>query len=274
MKIKTPNIIFPAIVCALALSLHAEKTIRGFSFEQAVGASYDPVGLLLDTKLTYRTPFIDKQGPLWESTKLELGVQNEWTPADNLLSIRAAFEPVGFFDVCAKAGYFLMYDGLGYGCFRMETRENAYDPQTQQQNKRGGARGYWLSITPALKAKIGRFIMLNSLTINRIAIDGQNYFLEVRSYLPHRVKDKDLVNNAYLLYECSGSVLTGMTMKSEFVYGASLQSHRLCLVAVIKNMPLPLQHSFIAINAGLYLLDPLFNRQMFLGFLVGREFRL
>jgi hypothetical protein len=274
MKIKILIVLFSVIVCTTAFSLYAEKTIQGFSTEQAIGASYDPLGLFLDTKLSYRTPFVDKKGPLWESTKLELGVQNEWTPADNLLSIRAAFEPIGFFDVCAKAGYFLMFDGLGYGCFRMETPDRAYDLRTQKNNKPVAAQGYWLSIAPTLKAKIGRYIMLNSLTINRIAIDGQNYFLEIRSYLPHRVKDVDLVNNAYMLYECSESVLTGITMKSEFVCGTSLRSHRLCAMAVIKNKPIILKHSFIAVNAGFYFLDPLFSRQVFLGCLVGREFGL
>lgn len=272
MNNKNPIIVF-VFVCALALSLFAEKVQQGFVAEQAVGASYDPLGLILDTKLSYKIPFVNKSGPLWESTRLELGVQNEWTPADNLVSVRATFEPVGFFDLCAKAGYFLMYNGLGYGCFRMWSPDSAYDLKTQQRLKSTGARGYWLSVTPTLKAKVGRLIVLNSLTINRIAIDGQNYFLEVRSYLPHRVKDVDLVNNAYLLYEWSESIIAGITMKNEFVAKVSVQSNRLCAMAVFKDAILPLKHSYVAINAGLYLNDPLFAHQMFLGCLAGKEIR-
>lgn len=269
------NTIFAfAFVCALSFSLFAEKAQKGFSAEQAGGASYDPLGLILDTKVFYKIPFVKKNGPLWETTRLELGVQNEWTPADNLLSVRATFEPIGFFDVCAKAGFFFMYTGLGYGCFRMESPMNTYDPKNQEHEKTTVARGYWLSMTPTLKAKVGRVIVLNSATINRVSIDGQKYFLEVRSYLPHGVKDMDLINNAYLLYECSGSVIVGITMKSEFVVDASVQSQRLCAMTVLKSAILPLKSSFCAIQAGLYLDDPLFAHQIFLGCLAGKEFRL
>jgi hypothetical protein len=252
----------------------AEKTEKGLFFNQSIGVSYNPLGLLLDSKLFYRFPLINKSGLLWESTGIETGIQNEWTPADNNLSARVTVEPIAVCDIVFKAGFYGMYNNLGYGCFRLALPDDAYGPNAQKKIGPTNAFGYWLSVTPTLKAKLGRFIILNSLAINRVAIDGNGYFLEVRSYLPHRTRDNDIINDTYLMVECTKWLITGTTYRYVYVTGTSARSQRLSAIAIFKPQGKFLSGSFAAINAGAYLDDPLFTRTMYVGGIFGKEFRL
>jgi hypothetical protein len=263
------------IVFVLVIAdVHGEKTEPGLFTSQAVGASYNPLGLLVDSKLLYTSRLFQKSGILWESTKLRLGLQNEFTPADNLFSLRAECEPVAFFDVTVKCGVFSMFNTLGYGCFRMSTFDEPYDLKTQDRTGRGNALGYWASVSPTLKARAGRIIALNTLNVDRIAINGEGRFLELHSYLPHKTSDLDLVNNTLLLYENSAMLLTGLSFKNTYVDGTSLFSQMLSGMAILKSAPTSTHRQFLLINAGAYLQDPLFAKSVYLACMAGRDFKL
>lgn len=253
---------------------HAEKTQPGFFFSQAIGGSYNPLGLILDTKLLWRAALVPKDGLLWESTKVEAGIQNEWTPADNILSARLDIEPIAFFGLICKAGSYGMFNELGYGCYRISSPASPYGPQALKSIVSTDAHGYWISVAPTLKAKFGRLIVLNTTTVDQLAVDGTGYFLEVRSYLPHRTRDLDVTNDAFVLAECNPWLLAGATYHYAYVKGTSLQSQRLCAMAIVQPTSPALKATFAAANVGTYVQDPLFNRTFFLGCLVGAEFRL
>jgi len=263
-----------AIVASFII-VHAETTAPGIIFSPAIGICYNPLGLLIDTKLLHTSPLVKKVGLLWESTKTRIGVQNEWTPADNLLSVRFECEPIAFFDVTVKAGFFSMFDALGYGCFRMaDGAAGEYNLKTQDREGRGSAGGYWISVTPTVKAKIGRIIALNTLAVNRISIDGPGRFLELHSYLPHKTIDVDLVNNTIALYECSQKILAGMSFKNTYVYGTSRFSQQISGMAIFKTAPIARLPRFLLLNAGMYLKDPLFTNKIYLAFLAGADIKV
>jgi hypothetical protein len=262
------------LLAVVVISAHADKTEAGLYFDQSIGASWNPLGVLLDSKLLYALPLIDKSGFLWESTKLEAGLQNEWTPADNVLSARLTVEPIAFFDVVCKAGLYGMYNNLGYGCYRLASPKDPYGPAAQKTLVPGDANGYWVSVAPTLKAKLGRFIVLNTTTINCVSIDGDGYFLEIRSYLVHRTKDVDVVDNFCVLAQCTQWLLAGATYRYADVMGAQAQSQRLCAMAIVKPAASKFKGAFAAVQAGPYPADPLFLHSFFFGCLVGTEFRL
>lgn len=256
------------------ISTRADKTQAGLYFDQAIGASFNPLGVLLDSKLQYTFPLINKNGILWESTKVEAGFQNEWTPADNVLSARIAVEPVAFFDIVCKAGLYGMYNALGYGCYRLASPAVPYGPDAQRVLVPGDAHGYWVSVAPTLKARLGRFVALNTTTVNCLSIDGDGYFLEIRSYLVHRTRDVDVIDNAYVLAQCTQWLLAGATYRYADVLGTKAQSQRLCAMAIVKPTPSKFKGAFAAVQAGPYLADPLFSHSVFFACLVGAEFSL
>jgi len=85
-------------------------------------------------------------------------------------------EPIAVFSLVCKAGFYNMYNALGYGCFRLDSPNEAYGPQAQKSMKPANARGYWVSAAPTLKAKVWRLILMNTTTINQLALNGSGYF--------------------------------------------------------------------------------------------------
>jgi len=263
------------VILALFFNVYAEKTGPGLFFSPAIGISYNPLGLLIDTKLLYTAPFIKKEGILWESTKVRIGMQNEWTPADNLISLRAEFEPVAFFDITVKAGFFSMFNALGYGCFRMtDGTTGLYDLKTQDQAGRNNAHGYGVSVSPTLKARVGKVIAVNTFSVNRIAINGTGSFLELHTYLPRKTRDEDLTNNTIALYESSPTLLAGVSFKNVYIYGTERFSQQLSGMAIFKTAPRSPRPRFFLINGGMYLKDPLFTHNIYLACLAGADFKL
>lgn len=252
----------------------AEKAKQGLFFSQSIGASYDPLGLLLDSRLLYRVPLVNKPGILWESTKLDAGIQNEWTPADNVASGRIELEPAAFCSVVCKAGYYNLFNELGYGCYRLDSPSQPYGPQAQKSMKPASAQGYWVSVAPTLKAQLWRIIVLNTATVSRLSINGSGYFLEVRSYLPHRTTDVDVINDAFVLAQCSPWLLAGATYRYAYVKDASVRSQRACALAIVKPTSGALKGAFAAVEAGAYFQDPFLNRTVYVGCAAGVDFRL
>ena len=263
--------LFILVVASAAI---AQKTDDGLFFSQSIGASLNPLGVILDSRLFGRLPLVKKPGLLWESTNIAGGVQNEWTPADNVASGRVSMEPVAFFELVCKAGVYDMYNLLGYGCFRLGSPKDAYGPDAQRKLTPDNARGYWISVAPTLKAKLWRLVALNTVTVNQLGINGTGYFLEVRSYLPHRTNDLDVINEAYLLAECSPWLLAGATYRFAYVTGTALRSQRLCAIAIVKPTRPALKSTFAAVTVGFYPQDPLFNHRYFVGCMLGADFRL
>jgi hypothetical protein len=265
----------PALfVLALFSAGLAQSTGNGLFFSQSIGVGYNPGGIGLDSRLFYRLPVVRKPGLLWESTNIEAGIQNELSPADNVASARFSVEPIAFFDLVCKAGVYNLYNLLGNGCVRLKSPTDAYDPDAQPNPLPDNARGYWISIAPTLKAKVSRLIVLNTATVNWLGINGTGYFLEWRSSLPHRTNDLDIMDDAYLLAECTTWLLAGATYHYAYVTGTKLCSHRLCAIAIIKPTYPPLKSTYAAVIAGFYPQDPHYNHRFSAGCLIGADFRL
>gem|GEM_PF-1301874 len=266
------NAIAPFLVIVFCTT--AQDSEPGLFFSQSIGASYNPLGIILDSRLCYKSPLVRNTGLLWKSTNIQAGIQNEWTPADNVASARFSIEPVAFFELVCKAGFYNMYNLFGYGCYRFASSANAYGPDVQRNLKPDNARGYWISVAPTIKAKFGRIIALNTLTISGLGLNGTGYFLEVRSYLPHRATDIDIADDAYLLAECLPWLMAGATYHYAYVLNAALRSQRLCTIAIVKQTRQALKSTYAAVTAGFYPQDPLFNHTFYIGCLVGADLRL
>jgi alkylhydroperoxidase/carboxymuconolactone decarboxylase family protein YurZ len=61
--------------------LSAEKAKKGFYLNQSIQGSFNPLGLQFLTQAYYRIPLVNKEGILWESTKIDIGLQNNLSPA-------------------------------------------------------------------------------------------------------------------------------------------------------------------------------------------------
>jgi len=269
----------PKNLLASALTILCSYAFVGFAdqalyYSQSAGFSENPLGILVETGARYHLPLSKSKNILWTNTKIDLGFQNGWTPADDFFGLRIAFEPIGVFDVTLKAGYYGMFDTFGYGYFDMPTSSSPYDDKVRKTLDPSSVNGWWLSAAPRFKVKIGHVLAIDCVTANYFFMHSPGYFLEVRSFTIHQSKDIDVQNDLYGLYEFSGTLFAGANFHTITVRNSGVFSDRLSAVAVITPALKHIESPFIATMAGLYLRDPLFHMHGYVGLQTGFELKL
>jgi hypothetical protein len=255
--------LFVIALCIAAfqgLAADAART-QELVFTQAAGVQGNPLGCVLDSRLGYILPLVKKPGILWETTKIELGVQNDWTPTDDFIGARIVIEPIAFFDLTARMGFFVLYDLLTYGYFSMASPDEEYTTSISSDKESTTKYGWWLSLAPAIKLKIRKLILAHSFTLNRIQLDAEGYYLEMRTYTIHRTKDSNLCNDSYGLWEIRPVLMAGLTHRYLHVAGTSVKSQRLSAIGIVSPPTRRLKALRIIVTAGAYLDDPLFKHK-------------
>ncbi len=259
----------------LFLNSFSQRAVSGWWYSQSAGFSWNPLGVLVDGKLIRRVAlYPEKEGILWESCKMEFALQEEWTPADNLFSFKYTIQPIAFLELNFKAGSFIQFNELGYGSFRPESPDYPYDASTRKNVGYKDAYGYWLAFNPVLKLKIENIILLDNITVNRIAVNGNGFYHEVRSHLIHKTKDTDITNDLFLFYKFNSLIMSGVRYRLIKVFGSQAESHLVCCAALLTPEAPQLKNTWLFLSIGGYPADPLFKHREYIGVLAGKDFAL
>lgn len=261
-------------ICLLLTTSQAQKAERGIYNYNSFGAGYNPLGVLLDNRLYMRLPLSSKPGVLWESTKLDIGLQSSWTPADEMIGFLVTIEPIALFSLTATAGFYGMYNTFGYGFYAFPSAKEHYGPDLPKNIDPQSAGGAWYSLSPELRLKVSHFIFVNTVTADYVSINHTGYFLELRNYTLRKTKDTDLMNDANLLFEFNQNLLAGCVYHYLSVFGTSIKSHRISALAIRLFPDTKFGSLFAAVTAGYYPSDPAFNRTFYLGAMAGMDLRL
>ena len=265
------------LLSALALfclPVFVSSAEQGFFLSQSAGFCENPLGVLVETGALYRIPLSDSKNILWKSTKFDIGLRNGWTPADDFFGLHIAFEPIALFDITFRAGYYGMFDALGYGYYDMRTTSSPYNDKTRKDLDPSSVNGWWCMAAPRLKLKIGHVLAVDCVTADYFSMQSTGYFLEIRSYTIHKTKDIDIQNDAYALYELSGMVRAGANYHTITVRGTGVFSDRLSAVAIVTPELKQFESPFIAVLVGFYFRDPLFRMHAYFGAQAGFELKL
>ena len=265
-----------AVMAVAVLTLRpaiADKAERGIFSDNSFGASFNPLGVLLENSISARLPLSSRPGMLWESARFEAGLQSSWTPADEIFGLRVYYEPVAFFSLTGTAGAYGMYNTLGYGLYPFSSARDPYGPGLPKDVSPQSAGGTWCSLSPELKLKAGHCILVNTVTANFISLGGPGFYLEVRSFALHKNRDADLADNVNLLYEFDKRLLAGCVYRYFEVFGARIESHRVNALAVGLFPSSRFGNAFAAATAGYYVADPAFAHSAYLGMMVGTELK-
>jgi len=262
------NILLVAVSLIIFISqtyTFAEKTEKGLYFSQDLGASFNPLGVLLDTRLFYRLPLSSWSGILWESTRFDFGLQNEWTPADDFIGARFVIQPVAFFDLAFKIGFFGMYDLFGYGFFGFDSPDASYSSKVLDGLNPETVPGWLVSAVPTLKFQVKSLIIANAFALNRFMMKGSGYFLEVHSYTLHKTKDTDFQNDTYLMYKFTDIFTAGPVLRVQRVFGTSVKTERVCIIGILKPRTKRFYDAYTLAIAGVYIRDPLYKHTPYIG---------
>ncbi|MGO8693800.1 MAG: hypothetical protein ACLQMF_09040 [Rectinemataceae bacterium] len=245
-----------ALVAGAAALLFADPAARGFYVDQNVEAAINPLGVQLGTKLFYRMPLVPKKGLLWESTKIDLGLVNDLSPAYDFIGGFVDIRPIAVFDIAFTAQFAGYYSGLGYGFRDLSGYDAAFDPSTLASLPSRNTTGYILSAAPTLQFALGPFAFADTLQIMYFDVDGgEGYFYETYANCVLAKRDTELTNNVYALATILPGIMLGLNDSILFVPASGYESHALQAVGIASKAFTPRLSFYAALMAGIYLED-------------------
>ena len=221
------------LLAFVAAGISAQKTREGFFLDQGIQASCNPLGVQLVTKTYYRFPLVRADGILWESTKIDLGVQNSLSPAYDMLGVYIDIAPIAIFDLALSAQAVGYYNGFGFGFYDLSGYSSGFDSASLEALPSRNAMGYVFSAAPTLKLAFGPIVMANtSSLIYFYADDGNGFFYERIGNCVLRKSDIELSNQAYLLATIMPGLLAGLNDCLVYVPESGYLSHRLTALGI------------------------------------------
>ena len=206
------GIAFVAALFSLAVPLSAQEAgATGWSLSQALVALRKPTGFSLISRVWYTVPLYEgRNGILWDSARVELGVHNQVSPAFDDLSAEVFLEPIAFFDLRVRTGIRFAYDAFGFGYAPLGGYGDDYAEPTDLAYET--RLGTFFVATPRLKAAFGPLIVLNAFHIAGFDFSGagESHFYEQVHNVALRTRDAVLQNSTALLYDFA--LPTGRTL--------------------------------------------------------------
>ena len=234
---------------------------RGLSLRNAVGGMLNPSGIGLTSKLYYTEPLYgEREGILWETARLEMGITNKLSPAYDDVSLELFVEPIAFFDFRSNIGVRYAYDALGYGYTPLSSYDENYSNAGSLPSQ--DETGLFISLTPRVKAAAGPIIFLNSLTWNHysFSIDSgdidEDYFYEPTNDVILKESEYLIKNSTTVLYDIPLDVdsgnryLAGVVYDLLYVPDSEYMSQKASLMAAVQ---VPFEKWDMSIDAALIL---------------------
>jgi hypothetical protein len=272
--VKRLSIVFMLFAIAVG-GVSAQKAQTGFYLDQNVQASYDPLGLQFVTRFYYRIPLVKKEGILWESTKIDVGVQNNLSPAYDMIGGYVDIAPIAVFDVAFTAQAIVFYDFLGFGFYTLSGYSAPFDSAALDALTATNTAGYSVSATPTVKIAAGPIVAVDSFSMTFFSVDnGTGFFYERINNCVLAKQDTELVNQAYLLASVTSGVLVGLNDTYLLVPGSGYVSHRLAAMGIYTTRVSPRLSLNALVQVGTYFLDRYYQYIVYVAGQVGITLKL
>lgn len=229
------KIIFVGVMLILSAGVFAENK-SGWNFDTNISMSSNGKGLTggeIGASIFNRQYIGSGEDILFKNNKIDMGIENLFTPTSNETMAYINYEPIAFFDISVKAGYTYMYKALGYGFYTFQKPDEKYDGETLKNLKAEDRFGYRIVVAPTLKFKYQNFIAVNATTINMMNMNYDGYYLNWRSYAIEKGQDMNYSNSTYLLYEMNKCMTYGLTYDYSKV-PTSTTGQRISLMCALK----------------------------------------
>jgi hypothetical protein len=259
----------------VAAGLSAEKAQKGFFLEQSIQASYNPLGLQFLTQAYYRIPLVNKDGMLWESTKIDIGLQNNLSPAYDMIGAYVDIEPIAIFDLALTAQAIGYYDALSFGFYSVYGYDAGFDDTSLAALTAKNTFGYTLTATPTFKIAFGPIAIVDSFGLTYFSVDdGSGFFYERVNNVVLAKDDVELTNNAYLLATIVPGVLAGLNDFVLIVPNSGYLSHRIVAMGIYTTTFTPRLSFNAVLQLGTFLADRYYAYSLYVGGQVGISYAL
>ena len=218
------------ILVFMSLPVFADKAERGLYLDQTVGAAVQPLGAQSVTKLYWRIPLYDRPGILWESARIDVGVDNRLSPTYEAPFAYVSVSPIAFLDFRGRAGYMQFYRGLGYGFTQLSSYDAGYSDSDRKDIHKENKGGTWLDGSAVLKLAYGHAACMNTFTVNRVDF-GRGFFYEPNQDVVMKCTDHSFNNDCIAVWKGDGFA-AGLNHYLVYVPGSEYRSDSLSLIGV------------------------------------------
>ena len=256
-----------------ALHAAAEKAVKGIFVDQSIGASVQPSGAQSATKVFFRTPLYDRSGLLWDSVKIDAGLDNRLTPSYEVPFLFIDVVPIAFLDIRARAGYMLFYRGLGYGFTRLSSYDAEYSESKLSALQRSNRGGLWFDLSPSLRFAYGPAAFVNTFTFTRVDFGESGYFYEPYEDVVLRCTDHTFMNDTILVWRF-GPLAAGADHFILHVPGSGYVSETVSALAAFSGKAGADAEWYAGTKAGIYLRNRYYLNQFAAAAWAGVSLRL
>lgn len=230
----------------------AEQIQSGFFSEQSFAASVQPSGAQSATKLFYRIPLYEKNGVLWESAKIDAGLDNRLTPSYEVPFLFVDVSPIAFLDIRARAGYMQFYRALGYGFTQLQSYDAEYSNSGRSRLHRQNKGGFWADCAPSLRLACGPLAFVNTFTLTFVDFGAHGYFYEPYEDVVLRCTDHTFMNDTILVWRF-GALALGVDHFIIDVPGSGYVSEAVSALAAFSRKADADAEWYAGTKAGMYL---------------------
>jgi len=263
------------LLCAFSFLFSQEKLEEGFYTEQILSGSVNPLGIMLDSKFYYEIPLSKSEDILFKTTKVDAGLINKFTPADDSIGIFLFIEPIAFFDLTLTGMFQYTFDALGYGFLKVDGPQADYSPEVQEKIKPENKSGWWFIAEPRLKVQFGNFIALHTFSFNYMEkLDYYGYYVEPHYDLIMKEKGSFIINDSYAMYQLNKTLMVGINYYNLFVLDTKYSSQKIAGLLAWEPEVQFVSSFFAALLVGSYLEDHYYKGQFFVAIQAGIKERI
>ena len=118
--------------------------------EQTASGGYNPIKFNAETKFYYRMSFYkNRKGFLWDGSKVELGIENNFSLSSDMVGAYADIRPLSFFGIRAGGYFIIMYDIMNFGYAGFDTNEGIdYSAEALFKKQKYNTFGFMVNVSP------------------------------------------------------------------------------------------------------------------------------
>ncbi|HPQ54476.1 MAG TPA: hypothetical protein PK253_14600 [Spirochaetota bacterium] len=264
----------------------AQQSVRGLYWNNNIGLSYNYLGFKIESTLYYSIPLIEKPGILFKTTKVDLGVQEMWTPSCNRASFYMKLEPLAIFDVVFTAGYDYIYKELYGGIYKFsrdDVRRNEYyannDDRKDNAESESNGGGFRMSVTPTFKVAIKGLAALYSFTADYHVYNFSDHYYDPTTFMLHKGNDIFMQHDAKIVYLIEPIMLrVGVRFIDKWVE-SNRSDDSMSMMGLLLWTPMfdfipEGSYPYIAVLGGSYIKDRYYENDPYLACMIGFNWKI
>lgn len=181
---------------------------KGFYFDTSLLGQHRPIEGDWKSKLFYRMPLLDNGNSLFESTKLEIGLEGELGISGNSADIYVDIIPIDFFGIKVKTGWVSynkqsLNSSVNFGFYTFDDINLEYNDSVFYENQSENKNGYYIEIEPTFYIDVYIFTLISGIKITYQDMFTDDFYYDRFTYLLRKNKTISAILNNYFIFNIS-----------------------------------------------------------------------